>query len=214
MNSLKVVGLRETKKDATRRALAAATLRIVTDRGFEAATADAVSAEVGVSPRTFHNYFASKEDALSFYIEQIAERLLAALEEVTPGAPLIGAMEDALASIACSSGERPAELLTLLRLIETEPSMTAHCRGGQDEAGIDERFEALVARHVAASPVRDALYPRLVVNVGVVAARTALEVWTDRNPTGVQLRTVIRRAFAQLAFGLAAPPTADAAVPD
>jgi AcrR family transcriptional regulator len=57
-------GLRERKKVARREALIDATHRLVADRGLDAVTVDAICAEVGVSPRTFFNYFESKDDAV------------------------------------------------------------------------------------------------------------------------------------------------------
>ena len=57
-------GLRERKRLATRRAIQLAALRLVKDRGLEAVTIDDISHDADVSPRTFFNYFVSKEAAL------------------------------------------------------------------------------------------------------------------------------------------------------
>lgn len=57
-------GLRERKRLATRRAIQQAALRVVRERGLEGATVDEISRLADVSPRTFFNYFPSKEDAI------------------------------------------------------------------------------------------------------------------------------------------------------
>ena len=44
--------------------MADAAARLVLDGGAEAATISGITAAVGVSPRTFHNYFSSVADAL------------------------------------------------------------------------------------------------------------------------------------------------------
>ncbi len=56
-------GLRERKKRARREALIDATHRLAGAQGLEHVTVEAICAEVGVSVRTFFNYFGSKDDA-------------------------------------------------------------------------------------------------------------------------------------------------------
>ncbi len=58
-------GLRERKRRATRRAILLAALQLVSERGLEATTVDEISRLADVSPRTFFNYFPSKEEALA-----------------------------------------------------------------------------------------------------------------------------------------------------
>jgi AcrR family transcriptional regulator len=57
-------GLRERKRLATRRAIQRAALQAVRERGLDGATVDEISRIADVSPRTFFNYFPSKEDAI------------------------------------------------------------------------------------------------------------------------------------------------------
>ncbi|MFI2752783.1 TetR/AcrR family transcriptional regulator [Cellulomonas sp. P22] len=57
-------GLRERKKRARREALVDATHRLVAEHGLDGVTVEAICADVGVSTRTFFNYFESKDDAV------------------------------------------------------------------------------------------------------------------------------------------------------
>ncbi|BCK53813.1 TetR/AcrR family transcriptional regulator [Nocardia wallacei] len=58
------LGLREQKKRQTRLALCVAARRLTLERGLDATTAEDVAKAVGVSPRTFFNYYETKLDAV------------------------------------------------------------------------------------------------------------------------------------------------------
>jgi len=60
--------LRARKKEETRRALSRAAAELLLTEGSEGMTVAAVARRAGVSPRTFHNYFARREDALFDFI--------------------------------------------------------------------------------------------------------------------------------------------------
>ncbi|QWS34127.1 TetR/AcrR family transcriptional regulator [Curtobacterium aetherium] len=57
-------GLRERKRRATRLAIQQAALRVAIEHGLAAVTVDEVSRRADISPRTFFNYFPSKEQAI------------------------------------------------------------------------------------------------------------------------------------------------------
>ena len=57
-------GLRERKRLATRRTIQLTAIDLVAERGLENVTVDEISRNSDVSPRTFFNYFTSKEQAL------------------------------------------------------------------------------------------------------------------------------------------------------
>lgn len=56
--------LRDQRKRETSRALTSAARRLTTEKGFAGFTVEELCADVGVSRRTFFNYFESKENAV------------------------------------------------------------------------------------------------------------------------------------------------------
>ena len=93
-----MTGLREQKKRRTRLSLATAAVELLICEGDEGATVAAIAARAGVSTRTFHNYFAAREDAFLFFIEEaIADwetQMRAAPADLTPFEVLRGIIVD------------------------------------------------------------------------------------------------------------------------
>ena len=58
------LGLRERKRLATRREIQRAVLTLCAQRSIDKVTIDEISRFAEISPRTFFNYFASKDSAL------------------------------------------------------------------------------------------------------------------------------------------------------
>ncbi|MFI6596660.1 TetR/AcrR family transcriptional regulator [Nonomuraea sp. NPDC050536] len=72
---------RERRRAAKRHAIRMAAVRIALDQGLEAATVEAISAAADISPRTFFNYFASKDDALVMQSPVSPDEMIEALEQ-------------------------------------------------------------------------------------------------------------------------------------
>src|SRR3954465_1404797 len=78
-------GLRERKKEATRRLIADTARRLFAERGFDAVTVAEVARAADVAEKTVFNYFPTKEDLFYSDMEAFEERLLAAIRERPAG---------------------------------------------------------------------------------------------------------------------------------
>jgi AcrR family transcriptional regulator len=149
-------GLRERKKQQTRRRLETSAVAIVHEQGMDAVTVDAISERAEVSPRTFFNYFDSKEDAiLGLGTEDATRRSVEeAVSEIPPGPLVDGVLE--LLIRASDSAVLDHELRERRRAILREhPELLGHhfSHIGRMLEPLAEGVQALMARPAAASEV-------------------------------------------------------------
>jgi AcrR family transcriptional regulator len=91
-------GLRERKKAATRAALCAAALHLALERGPGNVRVEDIAEAAGVSPRTYNNYFSSREQAIIAAVTaQRGSRIAAAVAGRPPDVGLAEAVIDAVA---------------------------------------------------------------------------------------------------------------------
>ena len=194
-------GRRDRKKQQTRSALMAAALRLVDERGFDRVTVEEISEAADVSPRTFFNYFATKDDALlgDPLVEpaELRERMLA----MTPGVPVIGALLLAMGpAIEQIQADREVWMLRL-RVIMNNPALlpVLFSRGATTE---QEYIETIAARVGVGT---DHVFPALMASVTGAAFRTAMMRWAAVDGTRT-LSDFVHEAFGLLAGGLTDPP--------
>ena len=96
-------GLRERKKDATRRALAEAAMNLAIERGYAAVTIADITDAVGVSRRTFSNYFAGKAECIAAVSQGWFRDIAQSIREAPADHPLDQILCDALLQIAPSA---------------------------------------------------------------------------------------------------------------
>lgn len=195
-------GLRERKKAATKAALSAATFRLaIAKNGIGNVTADEIAADAGVSTRTFHNYFPSKEAALLYDFNETTSALLDDLRDRVKSQPVWDAIRDA--AIAMHFDEKfDVEMMRCReQLIHESPSLIKE-QSGQFMALFKEAI-GIVADATGTSV--DDLYPRLVLGSALVCIKTTTEHWLA-DPEGRSLPEAIAEGFAVLERGITRPP--------
>ncbi|WP_431909290.1 TetR/AcrR family transcriptional regulator [Nonomuraea jabiensis] len=123
------VGLRERKKQRTRRALIEAALRLFDEKGFDETTLAEIAAEADVSTRTFFSYFASKEDVV-FYdsarkMDLAVATLAARAPGESPGDALLRIVEQSLTWLTTYEELTFEDAELRIRLVLKEPTLRA-----------------------------------------------------------------------------------------
>lgn len=198
------LGLRERKRQNTHHALASAALRLVAEHGLDQVTVDDISAEVGVSSRTFFNYFATKEDALVIpypdhleRTEETARRILQAPPELNALQAVVWASREDLERIEADR----AEWLVRMAVIEANPVLIPPLLIAQRPT--EELIVAAIAERTGLDPVKD-LYPTLVVSTLGAAIQATIRFWYLHN--GRQpLAELFGAAIETLVTGLPQP---------
>lgn len=192
------VGLRERKKRATRDALADRALRMAAERGIEQVTVEAVTEAVGVSVRTFFNYFPSLEDAITRPAQDTAERTRRAVLNAPAELSALAALSEAIAQELAHIEEDHERWELQMAVVRASPSLLP---GFLAARGADERALIAVVAERLGQDADTALYPRLLAHVAIAAVRAAVEVWVASGRTRT-FQSLYREAFASLATGL------------
>ena len=151
-------GLRERKRAATRESLVASARAFSAERGFSHWTIEQLCEEVGVSRRTFFNYFPTKEAAFLGQPEagipaDLAERFVARGVPAGPTDLSPGLLEDS-ADLACTLAEAMpltrAGFDQVMAAIDKDPKVLPLMRQSIERR--DAAFRQLIARREGIEP--------------------------------------------------------------
>src|SRR3954453_22704099 len=203
-------GLRERKKEQTRRLIAETARRLFAERGFDAVTVGEVARAADVSEKTVFNYFATKEDLFYAGMEAFEDRLLGAVRDRGPGETVLAAFRRFLLQpqgvFALEAGaEADAQLRTVTRVITQSPALLAR------ERHVLARYTDALAELLAAETGvgADDLEPRAAAHALIGVHRSLIEYVRHRVSAGAgaaeigpELQEQAGRTLALLEGGL------------
>lgn len=166
--------LRTRKKAATRQSLHEAALRLAMEHGLDGVTVEDIADEVGVSRRTFSNYFANKEDAV-LHADRERTRALVSLVEGRPAEqPPWEALRGAVSELYRSRTIPDPEWVAQLRLLRRHPSLLA--RQASDQIALERDLAAVL---IARGHDLDEELARLMAATFLAAVRTGGVLWLE-----------------------------------
>lgn len=118
------MGLRERTRNVVRAQLAEAALKLFVEQGFDATTVEQIAAVTGLSRRSFHRYFSSKEDVLGQWFAEMGQQIAAALAARPPHEPPWLALRRAFDDLVHGMSARP-EAQVMTRMMLNTPALHA-----------------------------------------------------------------------------------------
>ncbi|MFC6015654.1 TetR/AcrR family transcriptional regulator [Plantactinospora solaniradicis] len=198
--------LRERKKRATQEALREAALRLALEHGTANVRVGDIAEAAGVSPRTYNNYFSSREQAIVAAVTAQREARIAEAIAAQPAhVPLADAVAAAIVHIYTTPGDDDHAALLL---IATDPALRHVFL--DTTAGIEPPLTTAIAQRLGHPDQHTA---RILAASVTAAVRIALERWLEPAPNSTTGLVVPTGSLPDLLHGALAPlaPALDAA---
>jgi AcrR family transcriptional regulator len=163
---------------------------------------DDIAERADVSPRTFFNYFSSKDDAVLGLDPEASGRQVDAFRDRPADESPLQALR-AVQRLQAAEMAEETELWPLrLKVIDASPVLVGRLAGvfGESERALAEAIAERTRTRVGVG-----VYPTLLAGVAGVAVRTALHRWLATDFTA-SLPDLVDEAWDALAAGLPAPP--------
>lgn len=200
------LGLRERKKRARRDALIDATHDLVRERGLEQVTVEEICERVGVSVRTFFNYFDSKLDAVFGIAHTTFDRDIA--EVYATGGPtgvLTTDTRTLVGALLQFPGPSKERIGVAVELMKSEP--TLYTRHMELFEAIRAEMQDVIARRLEREQSEAAARPELIAMAVFHIARWATTLWHEAGSEG-HPRDYVEAAYRDLYAVLGPPPSA------
>lgn len=118
------VDLRERTRSMVRAQLAEAALQLFIEQGFEETTVEQIASATGLSRRSFHRYFSSKEDVFEQWSVETGEQIASALAARPPEEPPWLALRRAFDDLVQEMSTNPMSL-DITRMMLNTPALHA-----------------------------------------------------------------------------------------
>ena len=189
---------------ATRLAIRRVALDLIAERGFSHVTVEDIAAAADVAPRTFFNYFPSKEAVLFGADPGRVEQLRARLVHDQPGRSALDVLRSVLADQLrtilvelAELGGDPLRWARQMRAAHADPQFRA--AQAAHTAHTEATVAAALAERLGTDADRDP-YPLILASAAMGVVRATLSFWASSGGT-IPLEEFTDAAFEALASG-------------
>lgn len=191
---------RDLQKEQTRLDLALAAFRLAKEEGLAKVRVPQIADAVGVSPRTFNNYFPSKEAAIVWPTSLRGARLASDLDERPESEPLADALVKVMAGLyepGRQDGLPDGWLEEFRALVAAEPSL--HGEYLKAQSGAERELARVIARR--GGMAEGDLEPLVLAGVVMAAERAAVLYWFRQARDSEPVADVVAAAVAMAVRG-------------
>lgn len=192
------LGLRELKKRQTRDSIAAAALKLTEEKGLSNVTIEEIALEAFISPRTFSNYFSSKEEAVLASGVTVTEEVLEAFSGSTSDDPPLKTLCELMVGLSRKHPERLRQSARMNVLEEDNQSLRPF-RITQEVELIFDLSQRVAAR--THTDISSDVYPTLVASAAISAMLTSLSLWAHAGFPEGRLPELIEESFTMASEG-------------
>jgi AcrR family transcriptional regulator len=196
------MGLRELKRERTRRLISDKAFELFTDHGFGRTTVEQIAAAAEVGPSTLYRYFPTKERLVLEFVEDSLFDALDWFREQPGDTDLPDALQSLIERVLDQMESNPDRVRTVYELAGQTPSVSAHL------AEVIWRWRNELTVELAGRLVGDSAQFTAALAAGTTMniIEIVVQTWVD-NPDGTQVKDLAHEAMGLLRGGGIPLPT-------
>ena len=193
---------RQSRSQATVTAILDATARILVERGFAAASTNAVAERAGVSVGSLYQYFPNKDALVSALRVRHGEQMMAAIQRALTKA-MEATLVEALAGLIEATVEAHRVDADLHRVLEEQLGSTdVDAQRDEYTDVMEDRIVALLARHRDEISAPDL---KLAAFMLMQAAHALIHAVVRQRPKGISLKHATQEIVSMMTAYLTSP---------
>jgi AcrR family transcriptional regulator len=196
------MGLRELKRERTRRLISDKAFELFTDHGFGRTTVEQIAAAAEVGPSTLYRYFPTKERLVLEFVEDSLFGALDWFREQPADTNLPDTLQSVIERVLDQMESNPDRVRTVYDLAAQTPSLSAHL------AEVIWRWRNELTVELAGRLVGDSAQFTAALAAGTTMniIEIVVQTWVD-NPDGTQVKDLAHEAMGLLRGGGIPLPT-------
>ncbi|MEI8412343.1 MULTISPECIES: TetR/AcrR family transcriptional regulator [unclassified Kribbella] len=192
------MGLRELKRERTRRLIADKAFELFTDHGFGRTTVEQIAAAAEVGPSTLYRYFPTKETLVLEFVEDCLLGAVAWFRE-QPEVELPDGLQSVIERVLDQLESNPDRVRAVFDLASQTASVSAHLNE-MIWRFRNELTDELVRRLPGDDPQDVEFTAALAAGIAMNIIETVVRIWAE-NPDGTEVKELARRAMTLLCGG-------------